>query len=95
MRLALALGKTKAELLRDIGGARELGEWLAYFDLEPPGVDSDRRFAALQATICNASGNYKKRIKQKDFLPKRKRLFKSVTDTIKDQIAAMKAATGG
>jgi len=95
MRLALALGKTKAELLRDLGGSRELGEWIAYFDLEPPGSDMDSRFAALQATVCNASGNYKKQIKSKDFLSGRRRLFRSAKEKIAEQIAAMKAATGG
>jgi hypothetical protein len=76
-RLALRLGKTKQELIRDLG-PRELGEWMAYFDLEPPDEHHEQMFGALMAGMYNSSGNSRKAYQAKDFLPKRERLFESV-----------------
>ncbi len=86
--MAFHLGKTKTELLRDLSGSRELGEWMAYFDKEPPGQQSDERSAAIQAAVYGSQGA---KVKTTDFLPKRKRQFRPIKDRIQDVINIFKA----
>jgi hypothetical protein len=50
--------------------SRQFAEWMAYHRLHPI-VDLYDLFALLAATICNASGNFRRRFKAEDFLPKR------------------------
>jgi hypothetical protein len=50
--------------------SRQFAEWMAYHRLNPI-IDLYDLFALLAATICNASGNFKRRFKAQDFYPKR------------------------
>lgn len=67
-RLALALGKTVTELLRECTAA-ELSTWAAYFDVAPPEHTDDHRAALICATMAKLHG---RRAKIDDFMPKRR-----------------------
>jgi hypothetical protein len=82
MRLAFLLGKTKKELLEGVSGSREIAEWMAYLNLEPPHKREDERTANLMAAVYNASGNMKKAVKAKDFLPEDKPQEMSIEESI-------------
>jgi len=68
-RLALALGRTVAELESSLG-SRELTEWLAYYKLEPFGQERDNWhtgvLASMYANVHKASG--KPASKPSDFI---------------------------
>lgn len=68
-RLALALGRTVAELEATLD-AREMAEWIAYDRLEPIGPDGDRLIAANLCALTTAA-HFKTRGKPRaaDFLP--------------------------
>jgi hypothetical protein len=72
-RLALALGRTKRELLRSISHA-ELMEWVEYCRVEPFGDwRADVRNAQLASVIANVNRDRKKRSEPysiKDFMLK-------------------------
>ena len=70
------MGKTRAELLRDLD-VGELRYWMAFFDLEPPDGQQEAMFGALMAGMYNSSGNTKKTYKATDFIPDRQRMFES------------------
>ena len=58
-RLALALGRTVAELETTLGSG-ELSKWYAYYQIEPFGQWRDNYHAAIIATcVANYSGNTK------------------------------------
>ena len=86
-RLALLLGKTVAELKRQMSW-REFLHWQAYLHLEPPDKPANERTAALMAQITNMAGRSlpdQKRVTADDFLGKPK------TQSMQDQIAFMKS----
>jgi len=64
-RLALALGKTVAELERTLT-IHELAEWIAYWSIEPFG-DEYRQTAQICNVIALVNGN--KRSRTEDFMP--------------------------
>jgi len=68
-RLALALGKTVAELYRDMDAA-ELADWIAFARIEPFGgpVD-DVRMAMVAAASANSNPYRKKAVQVRDCLP--------------------------
>lgn len=80
----MALGRTRAELLRDLD-AREYAEWLALDSFQPIGhVRQDYLFAALMQLVAALGGA--KNAKLKDFL-----LFSDRTTraTTPDEMLAM------
>ena len=67
-RLALALGKTVGELMRDVTGP-ELMDWATYFEIAPPDEQDDWRMAMICSTLARLKGH---RMKARDFMPKRR-----------------------
>lgn len=69
-RLALSLGKTVAELERDLG-PREFAEWIAYAQIEPFGPDrQDYAVAIVAHTVAQTMGGKSARsLTPRDFLP--------------------------
>lgn len=59
------------EVLLAGASARGLRELLEYDALEPPVTRNDLEgfFGMLLATVCNASGNYKREMRPEDFFP--------------------------
>lgn len=72
--LALRIGCTVDELLHRLS-ARELREWVAYFDTGDPWLDlqteqkADLRTGVIGATLANLLGNGKKKHRPSDFAP--------------------------
>ncbi len=64
-RLALALGRSHAELLESVDAA-ELAEWEAYWTIEPWG-DEWRQAARLATALCTAWGA--KGLKEETLMP--------------------------
>jgi hypothetical protein len=68
-RLALALGRTVAELEETMSG-RELTEWMAYDSLEPFGEQrADLRSGIVASTIANCHRSRGPAFKPQDFMP--------------------------
>ena len=66
-RLALALGKTRAELLATLTSS-ELSAWMAFSRIEPIGyARGDLQAAIIASTVANV--NRKKPLGLKDFMP--------------------------
>jgi|DEB0MinimDraft_10_1074344.scaffolds.fasta_scaffold00147_16 hypothetical protein len=76
-RLALRLGKTPSEFLHSLRDSRELGELIAFYDIEPHNRDAELMFGGILAGIYNSSGRAKKAYKPTDFAPEHKRSFES------------------
>ena len=90
-RLALALGKTVAELRQGMT-AEELHEWMAYYEIDPFGNDrADLNSAIVASTMANCHrGKTQRPYKPADFMPK----FDQVKheQPIEDMIAVAEAA---
>jgi hypothetical protein len=82
-RLALALSKTVAELLRDTT-APELAGWAAFFDVEPLHNSADQRTALVCSTLARLQG---RRMTTRDFMPTRRRRYRQ---SASEQIAVFK-----
>lgn len=68
-RLALALGRTVAELEQTMSG-QELTEWIAYDSLEPFGDQrADLRAGIVAATMANCHRSRGDSFKPQDFMP--------------------------
>lgn len=65
--LALALGMTRARLITEITG-EELAHWIAFYEVNPFGLDrGDLQAGIIASTIANV--NSKKTFQPKDFMP--------------------------
>lgn len=77
----------------------EFAEWMIVYYQEP--WDRDTALAAMIcATVCNASGNYKKTIDTADFIPDEQKMFGSKkpridADQLKHKLKVMTLAMGG
>lgn len=67
--LAVLLHKTKRELRRDLGGTRELAQWIAYLDEHDP-LDKFWHMAAMICVAIYRAAGYKG-VNIKQFLPQK------------------------
>lgn len=80
-RLALALGKTVAELERELG-PDELAKWVAYSQLEPFGYERvEYSIATVAATVANVHS--RRRYKPDDFMPRYGRKAQQTVEQMK------------
>jgi len=83
-RLALALGKTVAEIEQI--GSRELTEWIAYYGIDPFGNDrEDLRMGIVASTMANTVARRGRALVPKDFIPE----FKKPAQTGEEIVATM------
>lgn len=93
--LCLALGKTKAELLKTLS-SYELYEWLRFYKTNPFGnIRGDLQAGIIASTIANVNrASNSKTFNAKDFMPKFDNEPQSQTQTIEQMIAGIKLYTG-
>lgn len=90
-RLALALGRSHAELLRTVDAA-ELAEWEAYWTIEPWG-DEWRMSARMTTAICTAWGG--KNLKEEMLMPSHRKRRQTQDEMIANLRALAAAQSGG
>lgn len=87
--MALVLGKTVGEVQRQIS-PRELGYWMAYFNIEPFGpLQESLRAGTLAATIANTTPGIKQRFAPADFFAELEVGERKLDDDEEDEDAAI------
>lgn len=91
-RLALALGRSHAELLASVDAA-ELAEWEAFWTIEPWG-DEWRRTARLATALCTAWGC--KRLEEEMLMPSHRKRQQTKEEMLGElwKLAAANGARG-
>lgn len=94
--LALALGKTKQELLEQLDN-QELIEWQAFYRINPFGLERQDLHAGIVAsTVANVNRGKRKAFKVSEFMPRflEKQTKRGAGDLL-DKIKLINARLGG